>query len=102
MLLRRVTQGTRETFLDRHIKRRIAMTSVTVNGRRYDVDLPDDTPLLWALHGRGHRHARGDELQGRPGGAGELPHLRAPAHGGGAAGDSRAHHPRRLRTAHGR
>src|SRR5690242_932932 len=25
------------------------MTSVTVNGRRYDVDLPDDTPLLWAL-----------------------------------------------------
>ena len=30
-------------------ERRIAMTSVTVNGRRYDVDLPDDTPLLWAL-----------------------------------------------------
>src|SRR5512141_2514817 len=25
------------------------MTSVTVNGRRYDVDLPDDTPLLWFL-----------------------------------------------------
>jgi isoquinoline 1-oxidoreductase alpha subunit len=25
------------------------MTSVTVNGRRYNVDLPDDTPLLWAL-----------------------------------------------------
>ena len=25
------------------------MTSVTVNGRRYTVDLPDDTPLLWAL-----------------------------------------------------
>jgi isoquinoline 1-oxidoreductase alpha subunit len=25
------------------------MTSVTVNGRRSDVDLPDDTPLLWAL-----------------------------------------------------
>ena len=25
------------------------MTPVTVNGRRYDVDLPDDTPLLWAL-----------------------------------------------------
>ena len=25
------------------------MNSVTVNGRRYDVDLPDDTPLLWAL-----------------------------------------------------
>jgi len=25
------------------------MTSVTVNGWRYDVDLPDDTPLLWAL-----------------------------------------------------
>jgi isoquinoline 1-oxidoreductase alpha subunit len=25
------------------------MTSVTVNGRRYDVNLPDDTPLLWAL-----------------------------------------------------
>jgi len=25
------------------------MTSVTVNGKRYDVDLPGDTPLLWAL-----------------------------------------------------
>ncbi len=25
------------------------MTPVTINGRRYDVDLPDDTPLLWAL-----------------------------------------------------
>jgi len=25
------------------------MTSVTVNGRRYRVNLPDDTPLLWAL-----------------------------------------------------
>jgi isoquinoline 1-oxidoreductase alpha subunit len=25
------------------------MNSVTVNGRRYDVDLPDETPLLWAL-----------------------------------------------------
>jgi isoquinoline 1-oxidoreductase alpha subunit len=25
------------------------MTSVSVNGRRYDVNLPDDTPLLWAL-----------------------------------------------------
>jgi isoquinoline 1-oxidoreductase alpha subunit len=25
------------------------MTPVTVNGRRYDVDLPPDTPLLWAL-----------------------------------------------------
>jgi isoquinoline 1-oxidoreductase alpha subunit len=25
------------------------MTSVTVNGRRYNVNLPDDTPLLWAL-----------------------------------------------------
>ena len=25
------------------------MTSVTVNGRRYTVNLPDDTPLLWAL-----------------------------------------------------
>ncbi len=25
------------------------MTSVNVNGRRYDVNLPDDTPLLWAL-----------------------------------------------------
>ena len=25
------------------------MNSVTVNGRRYDVDVPDDTPLLWAL-----------------------------------------------------
>jgi isoquinoline 1-oxidoreductase subunit alpha len=25
------------------------MTSVTVNGHRYNVNLPDDTPLLWAL-----------------------------------------------------
>jgi isoquinoline 1-oxidoreductase alpha subunit len=25
------------------------MTSVTVNGRRHDIDLPPDTPLLWAL-----------------------------------------------------
>jgi isoquinoline 1-oxidoreductase alpha subunit len=25
------------------------MTSVTVNGRRINVNLPDDTPLLWAL-----------------------------------------------------
>jgi isoquinoline 1-oxidoreductase alpha subunit len=25
------------------------MTPVTVNGRRYDIDLPADTPLLWAL-----------------------------------------------------
>ena len=25
------------------------MTSVSVNGRRYNVSLPDDTPLLWAL-----------------------------------------------------
>ena len=25
------------------------MTSVTVNGRPYKVNLPDDTPLLWAL-----------------------------------------------------
>jgi len=25
------------------------MTTVTVNGRRYDVNLPDDTPLLWVL-----------------------------------------------------
>jgi isoquinoline 1-oxidoreductase subunit alpha len=25
------------------------MTPVTINGRRYDIDLPDDTPLLWAL-----------------------------------------------------
>jgi isoquinoline 1-oxidoreductase alpha subunit len=25
------------------------MTPVTVNGRRYDVDLPADTPLLWAI-----------------------------------------------------
>ena len=25
------------------------MTSVTVNCRRYNVNLPDDTPLLWAL-----------------------------------------------------
>ncbi|HZP39377.1 MAG TPA: (2Fe-2S)-binding protein [Methylomirabilota bacterium] len=25
------------------------MVSVTVNGRRHDIDVPDDTPLLWAL-----------------------------------------------------
>ena len=25
------------------------MTTVTINGRRYQVDLPDDTPLLWTL-----------------------------------------------------
>jgi isoquinoline 1-oxidoreductase alpha subunit len=25
------------------------MTPVNINGRRYNVDLPDDTPLLWAL-----------------------------------------------------
>ena len=25
------------------------MTPVTVNGKRYDIDLPADTPLLWAL-----------------------------------------------------
>ena len=25
------------------------MTPITVNGRRYNVDLPADTPLLWAL-----------------------------------------------------
>jgi isoquinoline 1-oxidoreductase alpha subunit len=25
------------------------MTPVTINGRRHDIDLPADTPLLWAL-----------------------------------------------------
>jgi isoquinoline 1-oxidoreductase alpha subunit len=25
------------------------MTPVNINGKRYSVDLPDDTPLLWAL-----------------------------------------------------
>ena len=25
------------------------MTPVTINGKRYDIDLPADTPLLWAL-----------------------------------------------------
>jgi isoquinoline 1-oxidoreductase alpha subunit len=25
------------------------MTSLNINGRRYTVDLPEDTPLLWAL-----------------------------------------------------
>ena len=25
------------------------MTSLDINGKRYDVDLPDDTPLLWTL-----------------------------------------------------
>jgi isoquinoline 1-oxidoreductase subunit alpha len=27
----------------------MAMIPVTINGRRYNVDLPEDTPLLWAL-----------------------------------------------------
>ena len=30
-------------------ERRVAMTPVTINGRRHDIDLPADTPLLWAL-----------------------------------------------------
>src|SRR5262249_31060356 len=30
-------------------ERRIAMTPVTINGRRYELDLPADTPLLWVL-----------------------------------------------------
>jgi isoquinoline 1-oxidoreductase alpha subunit len=30
-------------------ERRLAMTPITVNGRRHDLDLPADTPLLWAL-----------------------------------------------------
>src|SRR5262249_38665830 len=30
-------------------ERRTAMIAVTINGRRYNVDLPDDTPLLWVL-----------------------------------------------------
>jgi len=25
------------------------MTPITINGRRYNVDLPEDTPLLWTL-----------------------------------------------------
>ena len=25
------------------------MIAVTINGKRYNVDMPDDTPLLWAL-----------------------------------------------------
>ena len=25
------------------------MTPVTINGKRHDIDLPGDTPLLWAL-----------------------------------------------------
>ena len=25
------------------------MSAVTINGKRYNVDLPDDTPLLWVL-----------------------------------------------------
>src|ERR1051326_5639265 len=32
-----------------HDERRTAMTSLDINGKRYDVDLPDDTPLLWTL-----------------------------------------------------
>ncbi len=51
--------------------------------------------------GAGHRDARRDDLQGRPGAAGQLPHLRGHAHGGVAAGDARAHHPGRLRPADG-
>src|SRR5512147_1513967 len=27
----------------------MAMTSLDINGKRYNVDLPDDTPLLWVL-----------------------------------------------------
>jgi isoquinoline 1-oxidoreductase subunit alpha len=27
----------------------MAMIAVTINGKRYNVDMPDDTPLLWAL-----------------------------------------------------
>jgi isoquinoline 1-oxidoreductase subunit alpha len=27
----------------------MAMIPVTINGRRYNVDLPEDTPLLWTL-----------------------------------------------------
>jgi isoquinoline 1-oxidoreductase subunit alpha len=29
--------------------RNVAMTAVTINGKRYDLDLPGDTPLLWVL-----------------------------------------------------
>ena len=45
--IRAVTLGTRDRAC--LTDERIAMTSVTVNGRRYNVNLPDDTPLLWAL-----------------------------------------------------
>jgi isoquinoline 1-oxidoreductase alpha subunit len=30
-------------------ERRVAMIALTINGKRYNVDLPDDTPLLWVL-----------------------------------------------------
>ena len=41
------------------------MTAVNVNGRRYTVNLPDDTPLLWAL--RDELVVRGGgQLVGRP------------------------------------
>jgi hypothetical protein len=45
MLFGAVTPGTRDRA-GLNDERRIAMTSVTVNGRRYNVNLPDDTPLL--------------------------------------------------------
>jgi isoquinoline 1-oxidoreductase alpha subunit len=30
-------------------ERRVSMTKLNINGKSYDVDLPEDTPLLWTL-----------------------------------------------------
>ena len=35
------------------------MTAVTINGKRHDVDLPGDTPLLWALRDYGGEMRQG-------------------------------------------
>src|SRR5215813_114527 len=41
--------GERNDHRNLNEERRMAMIAVTINGRRQNVDLPDDTPLLWAL-----------------------------------------------------
>jgi len=39
----------RATDLDDQPLIGVAMTKITINGRSHDIDLPADTPLLWAL-----------------------------------------------------
>src|SRR6516162_2534329 len=41
--------GERDDHRNLNEERRMAMIVVTINGRRQNVDLPEDTPLLWAL-----------------------------------------------------